>query len=52
LVEDFDFLFSEPSIEDLKVLAVWCGKYLRDRRLPVKRLLFKKALFAKTSLAP
>lgn len=52
LVEDFNFLGRELAVEDFEVLAGWAGEYLRECRLPWKRLLLSSRLLATYSLAP
>jgi hypothetical protein len=52
LVEGMNLLLSKLSVEDHEVLARSGRKYIRDWRLPVKRLLFIKRLLATNSLAP
>ena len=41
LVEDFDLLIRELSVEHFEVVPEWIGEYTRERRLPMKRLLFR-----------
>jgi hypothetical protein len=52
LVEDLNLFLGELAVEDFEVLAGWGGKYLREWRLPWKRLLFSSRLLAMYSLAP
>ena len=52
LVEGLHLLGSESAVEDFEVLAGWEGKYMRELRLLVKRLLLRKRLLARYSLAP
>lgn len=52
LVEGLDLFGGEAAVEDFKILTEFRGKYMREVRLPVKRLLLRNKLLAKYSLAP